>query len=538
MRAQTFKRTFSLLLMPVLLGIALTAVISTNAESGEKPESAAGTVQVIEGARGATVTPVIYKPVYHSAPVSLTPAHLERIARMDERRERAEANEYRDPNPYHPVAPPELGKQTNLSQSPLADNTFLLFRNADVSPATSSSSVINEPAHSTNGKFVFFTGNWYAARSANGGATYSYIDPTADFADFCCDQDVIQDPARNLIIWFRQGLADSFGKNQIKLSVSTNGGVSFATYTLAPTTIDASLTNQWLDYPHMATSNNFLYLTSNIYNSSDAATGKILIRIPLAQLAAAASINFVYWKEGPGATITPVQGATTTMYLGSALSSAGTFKVYSQAESQNTLTNVTKTIPAFTATSRNGKCLVPNGRNPCGRSDTRVTAGWVAKGVIGFFWNVKEGGGFTYPYINAATFRESDKTVLGRPYLFNQSFAFHYGAAAPNSRGDIGIACLIAGGNQGYPKFVVGLDDDYVGAWTLLTAVSSTNWGFSGSGGEGAGDYLRVRAHNPASTIWTASGYYGLGNPVFYRGRFAAFGRDRERRNWNRWGLL
>jgi hypothetical protein len=493
---------------------------------------------VVEGVRGTTVTPVMYKPVYHSAPVSLTPAQLERIEQMDERRERAEANEYRDPNPYHPVAPPDLSKQTNLSQSPLADNTLLLFRNADVSPAAASSSVINEPAHASNGKYVFFTGNWYAARSANSGTSYSYIDPTADFPDFCCDQDVIQDPARNLIIWFRQGIADAAGKNLIKLSVSTDGGVTFATYTLAPTNFDPALTNQWLDYPHMATSNNYLYLTSNIYNSSDAATGKILVRIPLAQLALGAAINTLSWKEGPSPTFTPVQGATTAMYLGSAVSSAGSFKVYTQLESQTTLSNVTKTIPAFTATSRNGKCLVPNGRNPCGRSDSRVTAGWVAKGVIGFFWNVKEGGGFTYPYINAATFRESDKAVLGRPLLFNQNFAFHYGAAAPNSRGDIGIACLIAGGNQGYPKFLVGADDDYVTAWTIITAISSTNWGFSGGGGEGAGDYLRVRAHNPASTIWTASGYYGLGNPVFYRGRFAAFGRDRERRFWNRWSQL
>jgi hypothetical protein len=230
------------------------------------------------------------------------------------------------------------------------------------------------------------------------------------------------------------------------------------------------------------------------------------------------------------------------MYLGSPFSSAGSFKVYSQPESSNTLTSVTKTIPAWTSTTRNSAhCITPNGRNPCGRTDHRLTAGWVSKGVIGFFWNVKEGGGFAYPYINAATFRETDKAVLGRPYIFNQNYAFQYGAAAPNARGDIGIACFAEGGSQGYPQLLVGVDDDYTVAaapWALFFAASSTNWGLDGGGQEGSGDYLRVRAHNPAHTAWTASGYIGTGSPVVYKGRYVVFGRERETRSWNRWKLL
>ena len=78
-----------------------------------------------------------------------------------------------------------------------------------------------------------------------------------------------------------------------------------------------------------------------------------------------------------------------------------------------------------------------------------------------FSWNVKQGGGFSYPYINAATFRESDKAYLARPNIWNSSFAFQYGAIAPNIRGDLGAAALLAGGTIGYPKFAVSLDDDF-----------------------------------------------------------------------------
>jgi hypothetical protein len=169
-----------------------------------------------------------------------------------------------------------------------------------------------------------------------------------------------------------------------------------------------------------------------------------------------------------------------------------------------------------------------------------VLDGWVAKGVIGFYWNVKQGGGFSYPYVNAATFRESDKAYLGRPAIYNSDFAFQYGAIAPNIRGDLGAAALIAGGTIGYPKFCVSLDDDFNGVappWTFSTVASSSNWGLSNNGREGAGDYLRVRQFSPLGTFWTASGYFGYGSPAAYRGRFVVFGRGRELRAWNRWSL-
>jgi hypothetical protein len=155
--------------------------------------------------------------------------------------------------------------------------------------------------------------------------------------------------------------------------------------------------------------------------------------------------------------------------------------------------------------------------------------------VIGFFWNVKEGGGFTFPYVEAATFRESDKVVLGRPYIFNNSFAWQYGAAAPNARGDVGIgAYLIGGGN--YPKFYVGVDDDFNGAppgWELYSVASSNNWNRSA-----IGDYIRIRSFLPLGTFWTASGHRGITNTsggVTYQPRYNAFGRERDLPGFNRW---
>jgi hypothetical protein len=272
-----------------------------------------------------------------------------------------------------------------------------------------------------------------------------------------------------------------------------------------------------------------------VFNASDTQTNRIVIRLSLEALALATGVPYYRWTFGPGATITPVSGTTEVMYFGSAESSAGTFRVYTWPESTTTLSSVARTIPAYTFTNRDGVCTVPNGRNPCLRADGRVVDGWVAKGMIGFYWNVKQGGGFNYPYINAATFRESDKVYLARPYIWNSGFAFQYGAIAPNIRGDLGAAALLAGGTLGYPRFAVSVDDDFnppAPPWSFSTVASSTNWDR-----DGAGDYLRVRQFSPLGSFWTASGYYGSGSPVSYNGRFVAFGRGRELRAWNRWSL-
>jgi hypothetical protein len=535
---KTKRMALAVALTLVIFSLGLTSAfnVSSSAQENQAPD----TVQKIEGSAALGITPERYRPVYTTTPPDVTPKQMDSFAKMEERMERADESMI-DPTPNHPVAPPDKNTQTMAGDGPLADNSFTLFQNNDVTLSSGGSSTINEPAHAANGKYVFYTGNWYVAKSTNGGAAFTYLNPYTDFSDFCCDQDVVQDSARNLLIWFRQGNSDASGVNRIKLGVSTNGGVSFAVYTFTPANIDSTLTSNWFDYPHLATTNNYLYITTNVFNANDQNTGKYLIKISLTELAAAATIHPVFWKETSGFTWTPVQGARETMYLGSQVSSAGGFKVYSQPESSNTLTSVTKTVPAWTSTNSDGHCAAPNGRNPCGRADSRINAGWVAKGVIGFFWNVKEGGGFAYPYINAATFNESTKAYLARPYIWNGSFAFQYGAAAPNARGDLGIACLTMGGTQGYPKLLVGIDDSYNGtppAWELSTAASSTTWGLTNSGKEGAGDYLRVRAHNPADTIWTASGYTATGSPVKYKGRYVVFGRERETRSWNRWKLL
>src|SRR3984893_2423749 len=70
---------------------------------------------------------------------------------------------------------------------------------------------VGEPSLSVNGDVVFYTGNWYAAISSDGGNTFKFIDPKgmAQPADppemtFCCDQVVNYMPSIDTFVWLLQ----------------------------------------------------------------------------------------------------------------------------------------------------------------------------------------------------------------------------------------------------------------------------------------------------------------------------------------------
>ena len=96
------------------------------------------------------------------------------------------------------------------------------------------------------------------------------------------------------------------------------------------------------------------------------------------------------------------------MYIGDHTSQT-LFNICDQPESNSTLNCRDVAVPAWAATGRGSAvCTTPNGLNPCARLDQRVNVGWLKEDegatnrhVLGFFWTVAQGNGFTYPYVNA-----------------------------------------------------------------------------------------------------------------------------------------
>ncbi|MEM1178650.1 MAG: hypothetical protein AAGM22_09925, partial [Acidobacteriota bacterium] len=68
--------------------------------------------------------------------------------------------------------------------------------NGTPSGAGGASSVVNEPSVAAVGDYVFYTANWYAAASTDGGENWTFVNPNSgpfpapDGEIFCCDQQV------------------------------------------------------------------------------------------------------------------------------------------------------------------------------------------------------------------------------------------------------------------------------------------------------------------------------------------------------------
>ena len=488
------------------------------------------------GQAAQVAPPQLYVPQFSAAPAAPSAAQ---IAASEAYMARSEARWAARTLPISaaPVAGPALGTDTaGAGPAPQAPGTFTKFRASKLGPSTGSSN-INEPSVAQAGQNVVYTGNWYAARSTDAGATWSYVNPYADFADFCCDQDVVYDKGRDIFLWFRQGVVPFSGtQNVFKLGVSGNGGASFCTYTVAPTNVSGVFTNREFDYPHLALSNNFLYISTNMFFTGGDFDQMLLLRWPLDALATCSGFSYSFWGASTGWTWTPVEnGVTTQMYLGDHVDTS-TFRVYRQPESSTTLFWVDRTIDAWTFTNRDGSCPVLGGRNPCLRADQRVLSGWVrslgdgqeGEREIGFFWNVKEGGGFPFPYVNAAVFRERDQVYTGQPLIWNENYAWHYAAAAPNRRGDLGIGVFLFASNAN-PQYWIGVDDDYNGAppgWEVYLAKASSG----APSGDSWGDYIRVRLLDPVGVGWVGTGYFRKFNGVTTKSKpyFVIFGRERD----------
>jgi hypothetical protein len=176
-----------------------------------------------------------------------------------------------------------------------------------------------------------------------------------------------------------------------------------------------------------------------------------------------------------------------------------------------------------------------------------MTSGWLSnwdatantyrgEPVVGFFWNVAEGSGFTFPYVDAALFRLRDMLYLGRPYVFSGSGTFMYADGAPNARGDVGVT--LGGVFSGTIYQALLINDDYNGApppWTVMYPFNSAAG--VGPSNDRWGDYQRVQPHSPAALQWIATGWHintasGDSHP-----HYMIFGRERDNKSLNRWIL-
>jgi hypothetical protein len=445
-------------------------------------------------------------------------------------------------------------KKVTASASSSKAVPLTLFTNSSLT--TPDVDYVLEPTVANNGSTVFYTGNWFSARSMDGGKDWKYINPVSSFTDYCCDGVAKYDSKHKIFIWYMQGIQkDSeilskfpqlalfmkdldFGENHMVIGIS-HDAVNWQFYKFKPRDINADWSNIWADYPNLATSDNYLYVTTNLFSGEDFLRS-ITMRISLNDLAQGLAPSFSYYNDPKDVqqapfTFTPVQGANKTMYWASHVSN-NVIRIYEWKEGSNNVKTYDRQIPAWSTMNGESSCPGPDKINWCARADSRITGGWVSNDVVGFVWNADKGGvstygaTFPYPYINSASFKISDNMKYeGRHYLWSNSFAWLYGATSPNKHGDIGIVASFGGGNTYYPSVAAGIYNGQnisTKSWNMMRLVNGTNGPSDGNAPFQWGDYLSISPYSDKGPNWSASGYtlQGGGEPSNVEPRYFVFG--------------
>jgi hypothetical protein len=457
-----------------------------------------------------------------------------------------------------------LATRNSQPNAPLAPGTFTFYRNTSLASAPvvggTTLSTYNpvEPSAAANGRVVFYTTNNYAGVSGDGGQTFTYLNPFTFFAaangGFGGDQYVYYERTRGLTLWLLQYNPDTVNnthriavaRSQADVINNTWFYFDFTPADFGFTAPPAGANGFWMDFPDMAVSDNFLWLTTNVFprvlpnpgnpcagtcptqtcpagcsscTSNCTAVGAVIYRIPLNDLKAGGPINFLYASDTNfGYRLT--QGAHTTMYWGSH-NTTSQIRIYRWDENGNSIaldnvnhaaytvapTCVPPNQPACGAGSCGNMLAVsPDGTNFACTADSRILGAWVAGGVIGFMWNAAQGGSFAYPHVEVVRFNESNRNLIGQGQVFSASFAFLYPSVHPNDRGHLGGTMAVGGGSS-YPFEIAWIADDFNNGTITPLENATVAVGTAGPTCNRWGDYYATRLEVPYGNTWVGTGY-------------------------------
>lgn len=550
-------------ILRVFGGIMILALlVSTAGMPAKAQDSAGGDGVTVEPTGTLTISP---EPAQAEAVYDSPPALTEeQLARLEWGAENTHLAPPIETEGLPAVAGPQPGTETVGNEerprsgealAPGTASTFIWTQFGGVIPAGFKSNIMET---STAGKAsrIFATGNWWAARSLNKGISWTYLSAYNQFADFCCDQVVVHDLTRDIYIWLRMGVPNANGENVFKLDVDFAEPFtsSWWVYTISSASVGAGT---WWDYPHMQLGADYLYITWNMFNAAGGWVRSLMMRFPLDTLAAAGAVGLNYLSVSDYFTFVPVSGAQHVMYFASNWAYPyNTLRIYRWNEAENFLTFWTRTVPTFTPSGRGA--MVCGSPNWLARTDMRVLTGaryfqnfngtddsakQPGRAVLGWWWNVAQGGAYTRPYIEGAAFYEDTITLLpgnpGRPLFYNNYDCFAYPSLSPNIRGDLGgVFNLGSGAALQKPLVYYTIADDFAGAsppgWAVFGAAAST----AGSSSATWGDYNTVRTYQLGST-WIGSSHFispsasncsNCSVPLWI-----GFGRERDRVNFSWW---
>ena len=397
---------------------------------------------------------------------------------------------------------------------------------------------VGEPSVAVSGNVVVYTGNWYAARSVDGGQTFEFMDPFRDFPapkglGFCCDQVVNYLPSIDMFVWLMQYGPTVQGApqkdNLQRLAFAKTADVQSGKWTLFDlTTADLGVSGLFLDYPDLAVGANSLYITTNIFTPDGVGAGAAVVRIPIASIAAGAPTAQKFVASDPNLNSFRVAQNCGTRAFFATHNDTSTLNVFTwdegQATPQPNIVEVARWVDGQGFTSR-----TPDGQRWLDRADSRITGATMAGSDLYFSWGVNAGSAnLAQPFVQVARIDSKSLTLLDNINVFDPDSAICYGGLSTNVAGEVGISYMIGGGPR-FPSHAVGILTG--NRKDIIVAAGERGPLPSRNSGKGEwGDYLTVRPVFPERQLFAATGYTlqgaGDGSNRDSTPRFVTFGRS------------
>jgi hypothetical protein len=378
-----------------------------------------------------------------------------------------------------------------------------IFHNADLAPTNTGFETCVAAADNV----VFYTGNWFAAYSTDGGDTFDAVSPYKMMElipgqTFCCDQRTEYIPQIDTLVWVLQSK-----QGTIMLAVASPGDIASSKgrgwwyYNLSPSIF--RLGADRFDFSQISYGNKYLYFTANRTNAS----GAILARFPLDLIEQRATLVGQFYKiDIP--FICPCHNTLDVGWFG-ALESDSEVRVYSWEEDPAAFRSPPSTIAIATVPNTDFSSLTPDGDDwlpPTSKIQSIVTGAARTRDRLYLAWSAGrkfangEASPIPQPHIEYVAIDMAQKVVEVQRYIWNRDFAFAWPSLAGNwgwqiQDHKIALSFCFGGGDR-YPQHAVGI----LGEPPNLATTSGRT---AGAGGH----YNDARMYFPDTSRFIAAGF-------------------------------
>jgi hypothetical protein len=366
---------------------------------------------------------------------------------------------------------------------------------------------LGEVSVAENGDTIIMTGNTWMALSEDAGTTFTYINPTTlfpqDDGGLCCDQIVMHIPRYDLFVWLMQYRStagpDGTNDNRIRIAVeSTEGvrssdGTSWTYWDFSSNVFNA---NGGLDYNDMTATG------SNLYWISSISGGRVVVRVPLDELAKRTTVNFRYTGGTSAAFSHITQNPSNQVYWAGHIDTSQ-LRVYNWPDGDNSYYWRSININSWPNDSESS--ITPDGVDWMqweGGITTYIYGNALQGSSVWLAWQAGRGGGFPHPHVQMVRLNGSTFALEEQVQIWNPEHAFQDAFLSTNAGGEFASGAELGmsvafGGPPFHASHAVGVWGDFVVYYPTLSSRSATRWG----------DYNTARRSSSSPQQWVAGGY-------------------------------